>query len=94
MYLVDKQDVALAEIRQHSDEIARLLNRRAGRDAHVNAHLVCNDGGKRRLAESRRAVQQDVVKRFAAHFGRVYEYIKVVLRLLLADVFSYRLWAQ
>ena len=94
VYLVHKQDIPLAEVCQHCHKIARLLYRRAGRNTHVDAHLVCDDGGKRRLAESRRAVQQDVVKRFAAHFGRVYEHIQVVLRLLLADVFSYCLWAQ
>ena len=90
MDLVNKQYIALIKIRKHCDEVARLFYRRARGYAHVYAHLVCYDGRQRSLAESRRAVQQDVVERLVAKARSVNENAEVILSLLLPYIFFYR----
>ena len=66
--LVDEQDVAILEVGEQRGEVARLGDHRAGGGAEADAHLARQDPGQRRLAEPRRAVEQDVVERFAAAF--------------------------
>ena len=70
MDLVDEQEVALLEVGQQAGEVARLLDHRAGGDAHVAAHLGAEDEGEGGLAEAGRAAEQDVVERLAAASGR------------------------
>ena len=71
MDLVDEEDVAFAQVRERADEIARLLERRAGGRADVDAELARDQLGERRLAESRRAEEQRVVERLAPRQRRV-----------------------
>ena len=52
------------------------------------------DARERRLAEARRAVEQNVVERFAALLRRRDEHLEVLLDLLLPDVFPERARAQ
>ena len=52
-----------------ADQIARLLDRRAGRGANLHAHLVGDHVGERRLAQAGRPVQEHVIERFGAQLG-------------------------
>ena len=62
--------------------------------AQVHAEFVGDDVRQRRLAEARRAEQQHMVERFAAHFRRADEDFELLARLHLADVFRQPLRAQ
>ena len=70
MDLVDKEDVALLQVRQQGGQVAGLLDGGAGRDANLYAHLLRHDAGQRGFAQARRAVEQDVVHRLAALLRR------------------------
>ena len=89
VYLIDKKNVPLVEIGEHGDEITRLFDSGAGGNAHIHAHLVCDNGGKRGFAKPRRAVQQYMVKRLVSHFGRVNENAEIFLGLFLPYIFVY-----
>ena len=83
--LVDEQDVAVLEVGQQRGEVARLGDDRAGGGAEADAHLARDDGGERRLAEARRAVEQHMVERLAAALGGADEHAQILARRLLAD---------
>ena len=83
--LVDEQDVAVFEIGQQSGKVAGLGDDRAGGGAEADAHLAREDASQRRLAEAGRAVQQDMVERFAAALGGGDEHPQILARRLLAD---------
>ena len=51
--LVDEQHLAGLQARQHAGQVARLLDHRPGGGADGGAHLVGDDVGQRRLAETR-----------------------------------------
>ena len=70
MDLVDEQDVALLEAREHRGEVAGPLDGGPGRVPHVHAELAGDDRREGRLAEARRAVQQDVVRRLSPRLSR------------------------
>ena len=55
-----------AEAGQHRRQVAGALDGGTGGGADLGAHLGGHDVGQRRLAEPRRAVQQDVVDRLGA----------------------------
>ena len=61
MDLVDEQDVAFVEGREHGGQVAWPLDGRAARVADVDAELAGDDRRERRLAEAGRAVEEDVV---------------------------------
>jgi hypothetical protein len=72
MDLVDEQHVVGLEVGQDRGEIARAFEDRARCLAQADAHLVGDDVCKRRLAEARRAEdEQDMIERLAALAGRL-----------------------
>ena len=87
MDLIHKEDVVLAEVGQQRGQIPRLFNGRAGGHPQVDAHLVGDDAGERRLAQAWGAVEQHMVQRLPPQLGRVDEDREVLLGLFLADVF-------
>ncbi len=86
MYLVDEEDVALLQIGQQGGEVTGLFDGRAAGDADLHPHLVGDDARQRRLAQTRRAVEQDVVHRLAPALGRFEIDFQVLLDLFLSDV--------
>ena len=84
MDLVDEQHVALAEAGEHGGEVAGALDRRAGGRANLRTHLRRDDVRQRRLAEARRAVQQDVVDRLGPMLRSVDQDRQVLLDPILA----------
>ena len=69
--LVDEQHVALLQLGEDGRQVAGPLESRAGRDVQVHAHLGGDDAGQRRLAEPRRAGEQQVVGGLPAPAGRL-----------------------
>ncbi len=66
VHLVDEEDVARLQRRQHRGEVARALDGGPGGDADGDAHLGGEDHRQRGLAEAGRAVDEDVVERLLA----------------------------
>ena len=88
VYLVNEEHLALAEVGQHSHDVQRLFERRAGRVHHLRSHLAGYDVGERSLAEPGRAVEQDVLQRLAARLGRGDRYAQALHHLQLPHVFA------
>ncbi len=63
MYLVYKEDIAGAEIREGADEVSRLLEGRPRGRPDVDAELPRDQLGERRLAEPGGAEEKGVVER-------------------------------
>ena len=85
MDLVDEQDVALLERRQDRGDVALALERGPGDRAQPDAELLAHDLRERRLAEARRADEQDVVERLAARLRGGEGDLELLLDTLLAD---------
>src|SRR5687768_17360386 len=92
--LVDEENVALAEIRERADEIAGLLECRAGGGVDVYRQLTGDELGERRLAEAWWPEEERVIERFAAGERRLDVDVKAVLDLLLTDKFGEPLRAE
>ena len=71
MYLINKQNIVFAEIREKRDKIAALFDSRSRRHTDVYPHLVCDYRGKRGLAQTGRTVEQDMVKHLSPCLCRV-----------------------
>ncbi len=85
MNFVDEEHVARLEIGQDRRQVAGPLEHRAGRLPHADAEFVCDDVCERRLAEARRAEDQDVIECLAATAGRFDEDAHLLLDRRLAD---------
>ena len=94
MDLVHKQDVSLVEVCQQRRQIAWLFNGRAGGDTDVDPHLLSDDACQGRLAQSRRAVEQNMVQRFLPLPGGLNEDAQILLGLFLTDVLRQGLGPQ
>ena len=92
--LVDEQHVAAGEVGQHAGQVSRALDRGAAGDADVLPHLRRHDARQRRLAQARRAVEQDVVQRLTALPRGLDVYIEAFLDGFLADVLRQRMRAK
>ena len=86
MNLIDEEHVAFFERRKDADEIFGLLERRPARRPKVRAQLARDESCQRRLAEPRRAVEQNVFERLAALLGGVDRDVQVLDDALLPDV--------
>ena len=82
--LVDEEDVVLLEVREDGGEVAGALDRGAAGGADGDAHLVRDDVREGRLAEAGRAVEEQVVERFAALLRRLDGDAEVLLDAVLA----------
>ena len=88
--LVDEQDVVVVERGQHRGKVAGPFDRRPRRVPDVHPELARDDGRERRLAQARRAVQEDVVGRLSPALRGLQEHREVGFHLALADVFVER----
>ena len=86
MDFVDEQHVVRLEVGQDRGQVAGALQHRAGGLAQVDAHFGGDDVRQRRLAEARRAEEQDVVERFTTFFGGLDEYFQLLADLHLTGV--------
>jgi len=75
----------LLEVRQNGGEVASAFDGRTGGDSYGDPHFGGDYVGERGLAEAGRAVEEQVVERFAALLSGVDGDAKIVFELLLAD---------
>ena len=94
MNLVDEKHIVRLEVGQYRCEVARLGNHWARRGAKTDTHLPRQYLRQRRLAQSRRAEQQNMVQRLAAPARRVDIDFQVRLGLALPDIVVKRLRPQ
>ena len=94
MDLVDEQHIALLQVGQQGGKVAGLFNGRATGDADLHPHLVGNDARQRSLAQTRRAVEQNVIHRLAPALGGFQIDFQVLLGLFLPDVVLQMLRAE
>ena len=87
MDLVDEQDVALLQRGEDRGEIAGPLDGRPRSVLDVDPELARDDRGEGRLAQARRAIQEDVVGCLSPAPRRREQHRQVGLDLALADVF-------
>ena len=87
MNFVHKQDIVFRKVGQQRGQVSRFFNGRAGGNADIDPHLIGNNIAQGGLAQSRRAVEQNVVQRFIAHLGCLDKHLQIPFRLLLADIF-------
>ena len=76
----------IAKARQNRREISRALEHWTRRGAHRDAKLLANHIRERRLAETRRTVQQHVIERFVSLFRRRDRHLQVRANTFLTDV--------
>ena len=92
--LVDEEDVAFLKIGQERRDISSFLNRRTGRAAQLSTHFVGDDVRERRLTQTWRARQQNMIERFFATQGRLHVDPQIIFGVTLADVFDQTSRAQ
>src|SRR5918999_201168 len=83
--LVHEQDVALLQVGQDRRQVAGAIERRPGRGLVPRAHLVRDDASERRLAETGRTAEEEVVDALAALAGTVDQEVQLLLHPLLSD---------
>ena len=88
--LVDEEDLAFLQVREHRRKVARFLDHRPGGRPNRHAQLVGDHRRQRRLAEPGGTVEQHVVERFAALFRGFDRHVQVLADPILADVFVER----
>ncbi len=94
MNLVDEQHVAVLQFCQNSSEIGGLGDGRAIGDVNLSAHFVGDDVSERGFAKAWRAVQQNMIDRFAAALGGAHGDAQLAHQRFLADVLLEALRAQ
>ena len=83
--LVDEQDVTGLELGEHGRQITGPLQGGPRGGLQMGAEFVGDDVSQGRLAQSRRAGEEQVVDRLAALASRAQEHIEMALQLTLAD---------
>ena len=84
MNFIDEEHIAGFEIGENGSQIACPLDGRAGGDTHIDLHLVGDDVRKAGLAQSRRAIKQDVIQRLAAQPSGLNQDAQILFQALLA----------
>ena len=83
MDLVDKEHIVLVERGEQARQVARLVEHWAAGDLEPHAQLIGDDVAQRRLAQARRAVEQDMIQRLATLTSRLDKHPQVVDDLVL-----------
>ncbi len=83
--LVDEEHVARLQVGEQRGEIAGALNDRPGRQAVADAHLARDDLGQRRLAETGRTREENMVEGFAARACGQNKHPQILADLALPD---------
>src|ERR1044072_3828551 len=86
VYLVDEENFTLLQVREHRREVAATLDGGRAHALERRVHLGRDDLRECRLAQSRRAEEEDVVERLAPRLRRAEEYLEVGRNLRLPDV--------
>src|ERR1700722_3522563 len=85
MHFIDKKHLPVAQVRQDRSQVTLDLKRRTRSLLKSGTELVGDNVSERSLAQPRRSVEQYMVKRLAARFGRLDSDIQILFDLILAD---------
>ena len=94
VYLIDEQNLLVAQVGQDGGEVALDLQGRPGSLLEGDGQFVGDDGGERSLAQPGRTVEQNMVQSLAAGFGRFNRDRQVFFDLGLTDEFREALRPQ
>ena len=94
MDLIHKENIIFVQIGQKCRQISRFFNGRSGGNAEIDAHLIGDDAGQRCLAQTGRAVEQNMIQRFLPHPRRLDEHLKVAFCLFLTNILPQRFRTQ
>ena len=94
VHFVDEQHLPVAQVGEDCRQVALDLQRRAGGLLECDAKFVGDNVGQRRLAQTRRPIQQHVVQRFAARLRGLDGDFKIVFDLGLPDKLAQALRPQ
>ena len=94
MDLVDEQDRSLFDVGQIGDQVLGRGQGGPAGDLHAHAHVAGDAGGEGRLAQSRRAVEEDMAQRLAALRGGIDGDVQPLVDLALADHVAHPLRAK
>ena len=83
VYLVDEKDIIGLQRGKDTRQVPRLVQNRSAGQLEPHSQFVGNDVREGRLTQSRRPVQQRMVKRFPAELGRINEDFQVLHHFLL-----------
>ena len=86
MNLVNKKYVILIQIGQNCCQISRTLNGRSGGDLNIHIQFIGDNACQCRLAESRWAIEQDMIQWLISELRCLYKYFQILLNTLLSDV--------
>ncbi len=78
------KNVPFFQSRKQTGQLTGLLDHRAARVLNVHAHRVGDDVGERRLAESRRTAQQNMLEHVASFFGGLHHELQSLTHFHLA----------
>ena len=92
--LIDEQNVSFAQCGQDPDQIDGALQHRTGSGVQAHSQLVGDDMRQCRLPQTRRAVEEDVIQRFAALVGGRYRNTELFLDLFLPQHLVHRFGAE
>src|SRR5690606_20722960 len=81
-------------IGEQGGKVARLCDNGPGGGAKADAELARDDLRERRLAETRRPEEEDMIERIAPRLGGIYEDAQILPRRALADELVERFRAQ
>jgi hypothetical protein len=92
--LVDEEDVARCQVREHRGEVTGSLDRRTTGDLHRGAQLGADDQGEAGLAQPGRPRQQHVVRRAPPALGALQHERQLAGDLRLPDELRERVRPQ
>ena len=83
--LINEEDVALLKAGQDRGEVAGMLDRGSRGKPQGRAHFLGDDHGESRLAESRRACEQHMIRGDSSAPGSVEDELQLIAHDVLAD---------
>ena len=85
MDLIDEEDVALPELGQDRREVSRSFQRRTRGDMKLHLAFGGDDSREGRLAESRRASEEQMIDHLGTASRRLQDNLEVLLQFSLTD---------
>ena len=94
MNLIDEKHVVFFKRSEQSSKVAGLVKHRTAGHLETHAQFVSYDVAQRSFSQTRRAMEQDVVKCFTAHTRRSNENTQIVDDFFLTGEITKPLWSQ
>ena len=86
MYLVDKQDIARLQTRQHRGQVAGALQHGSGRTLDLDAHFLGDDVGQGGLAKTGGPENEHMIERLTPALGGLDKQLHLLAHAGLANI--------